>query len=113
MNKLSIESIKQDKVTIDTQDIADGVKIIVSGDIDMQDPSTLLDPLFDKVHNGVLSSGLKTVELDVTNLTFIQSGLENLINIGKVVLLDSNNKYYSINCSLLNDTNYSLNPYKK
>lgn len=73
MNKLSIESIKQDKVTIDIQDIVDGVKIIISGDIDMQDPSTLLDPLFDKVHNGVLSSGLKTVELDVTNLTFLNS----------------------------------------
>lgn len=43
-----------------------------------------------------------------TLLKTIQSGLENLINIGKVVLLDSNNKYYSINCSLLNDTNYSI-----
>lgn len=73
MNKLSIEAIKQDKVTIDVQDTSDGIKMIVSGDIDMQDPSTLLDPLFEQVHNGALSSGLKTVELDVTHLTFLNS----------------------------------------
>ncbi|MFQ3546991.1 MAG: hypothetical protein SNJ56_01535 [Termitinemataceae bacterium] len=73
MNKLGIETIKQDKVAIEVQDTSEGIKVIVAGDIDMQDPSTLLDPLFEKVHNGAIASGLKVVDLDVTNLTFLNS----------------------------------------
>ncbi|MCA1950130.1 MAG: hypothetical protein LDL24_06145 [Treponema sp.] len=95
MNKLSIDSIKQDKVTIDVQDISDGIKVVVSGDIDMQDPSTLLDPLFDKVHNGAVSSGIKTVELDVTNLTFLNSsGIKAIAKwIMKLATVDASKKY--------------------
>lgn len=95
MNKLSIETIKQDKVTIEVQDISDGIKVVVSGDIDMQDPSTLLDPFFDKIHNGAISSGIKTVELDVTNLTFLNSsGIKAIAKwIMKLATVEANKKY--------------------
>jgi hypothetical protein len=61
----------------------------------MQDPSTLLDPLFDKVHNGAVSSGFKTVELDVTQLNFLNSsGIKAIAKwIMKLATVDAGKKY--------------------
>jgi hypothetical protein len=73
MNCLGIEQIKQGKVTIDIGDIASGVAVSIVGEIDMQDPSVVLDPLFAKVHKGVMDAGLKTVEFDLRQLTFLNS----------------------------------------
>ncbi len=73
MNKLGIEQIKQGKVTIDVSDNAAGLSIKVVGDIDMQDPSVILDPLFDNVHKGAIASGLKVVEFDLRELAFLNS----------------------------------------
>jgi hypothetical protein len=73
MNNLGIEPIKQGKVAIDVSDIASGVSVSIVGDIDMQDPSVILDPLFDKIHSGAMASGLKTVEFDLRQLTFLNS----------------------------------------
>ncbi len=73
MNKLSIEPIKQGKVAIEVADKPDGISVIITGEIDMQDPSVILDPLFDKVHKGALSSGIKVVEADMRALTFLNS----------------------------------------
>jgi hypothetical protein len=73
MNRLGIDQIKQGKVTIDVGDTPSGVSVIVDGDIDMQDPSVMLDPLFDKIHKGAMSSGIKQVEFDLRKLTFLNS----------------------------------------
>jgi hypothetical protein len=73
MNKLGIESIKQGKVSINVSDAGAGISVAVEGDIDMQDPSVILDPLFDKVHKGCMDSGIKSVALDVRQLTFLNS----------------------------------------
>jgi hypothetical protein len=73
MNKLNIDSIKQGNVTIDVSDTAGGVMVSIAGDIDMQDPSVILDPLFEKVHAGALGAGIKQVEADFRKLTFLNS----------------------------------------
>jgi hypothetical protein len=73
MNSLGIEQIKQGKVSIDIGDIASGVSVTVVGDIDMQDPSVVLDPLFAKIHQGAMGAGLKVVEFDLRQLTFLNS----------------------------------------
>jgi hypothetical protein len=73
MNSLGIEPIKQGKVTIDVSDIPSGLAITIVGDIDMQDPSVVLDPLFDKVHKGAMASGLKVVNFDLKQLAFLNS----------------------------------------
>ena len=65
MNGLGIEQIKQGKVGIDVSDIPSGVAVTIVGEIDMQDPSLILDPLFDKIHKGAMSSGLKLVNFDL------------------------------------------------
>jgi hypothetical protein len=73
MNSLGIEQIKQGKVSIDVSDIPSGLAITIVGDIDMQDPSVVLDPLFDKVHKGAMASGLKVVNFDLRQLAFLNS----------------------------------------
>jgi hypothetical protein len=73
MNSLGIEQVKQGKVAIEVTDIASGVAVAIVGDIDMQDPSVILDPLFDKVHKGAIASGLKVVEFDLRRLDFLNS----------------------------------------
>jgi len=73
MNCLGIEQIKQGKVTIDVGDIASGVAVSIVGEIDMQDPSVVLDPLFSRIHKGVMDAGLKTVDFDLRQLTFLNS----------------------------------------
>lgn len=73
MNKLSIESITQGNASIAVTDTADGVNVAIAGEIDMQDPSVILDPVFAKVHEGASAQGLKVVEFDVRKLTFLNS----------------------------------------
>jgi len=73
MNSLGIEQIKQGKVTIDVADSVSGLTITIAGDIDMQDPSQILDPLFDKVHKGAMAAGLKTIVFDLKQLAFLNS----------------------------------------
>jgi hypothetical protein len=73
MNCLGIEQIKQGKVTIDVGDLASGVAVSIVGEIDMQDPSVVLDPFFAKIHKGVMDAGLKVVEFDLRQLTFLNS----------------------------------------
>jgi hypothetical protein len=95
MNKLNIETIKQEKVTIDVQDTANGVKVIITGDIDMQDPGVLLDPLFEKIHSGAIAQGMKVIDLDVTGLTFLNSsGIKAIAKwIMKLATVDAGKKY--------------------
>jgi hypothetical protein len=73
MNKLNVDSINQDKISIVVSDITDGVNINITGDIDMRDPSEILDPFFEKIHKGCISLGVKTVELNLKQLAFLNS----------------------------------------
>ncbi len=73
MNSLGIDQIKRDKVTIDVSDIASGIAVTVVGEIDMQDPSEILDPLFAKIHAGAVASGFKQVNFDLRQLNFLNS----------------------------------------
>jgi hypothetical protein len=73
MNKLNIEPVKQSRISIDVTDTASGVGVGFVGDVDMQDPSVVLDPLFDKIHSGCVSAGIKEVDLDFRQLNFLNS----------------------------------------
>jgi len=73
MNKLNIEPVKQARVAIDVVDTPAGVGVAFEGDVDMQDPGEILDPLFDKVHGGCLASGIKQVDLNFVKLNFLNS----------------------------------------
>jgi hypothetical protein len=95
MNKLGIEPVSEERITINVIDGANGVTIKFTGDIDMEDPSIILDPLFEKIHDGVLENNLKEVIADFKELTFLNSsGIKAVAKwIMKLSEVDDNQKY--------------------
>jgi hypothetical protein len=95
MNKLNIEPIAEERIQIDVTDIPDGLQIRFTGDIDMEDPGIILDPLFDKLHRGMISQNLKEVCADFTGLNFLNSsGIKSVAKwIMKLSELSSEIKY--------------------
>ncbi|MFW6362253.1 MAG: hypothetical protein ACOC0D_00275 [Spirochaeta sp.] len=71
MSKIGVESVHVDRLQIDVQD--NPVGLVFTGDIDMEDPSTVLDPFFTKVHEGMTGNGLAEISVDVTGLNFLNS----------------------------------------
>lgn len=95
MNKLGVDGISQDRIKIDVVDSANGVTLKFIGDIDMEDPSILLDPLFEKVHDGCVAKGIKEVIADFTELNFLNSsGIKAIAKwIMKLAMLPDDQKY--------------------
>jgi hypothetical protein len=95
MNKLNIEPVNQARISITVNDTSSGVGVSFVGDIDMQDPGEILDPLFDKIHNSCLSKGIKQVSLNFTQLNFLNSsGIKSIAKwIMKLVDLSDDKKY--------------------
>jgi hypothetical protein len=95
MNKLNIEPISDERITIDVIDLPGGLGITFAGDIDMEDPGIILDPLFEKVHEGMISQGMKEVCADFTDLNFLNSsGIKSVAKwIMKLSDLEGDAKY--------------------
>ena len=73
MNTLGINDIKNDRVSIVVEDDGDNVRVVFNGEIDMEDPSQLLDPLFEQVHNGAIEKGIGEVVAEFSALSFLNS----------------------------------------
>lgn len=95
MNKLGIDSVIQDKIKIEVSDTATGVMVKFTGDIDMEDPSIVLDPLFEKVHSGVVAKKVPDVVADFQALNFLNSsGIKAVAKwIMKLAMLPADQKY--------------------
>lgn len=95
MNKLNIDPVQQDKVKIDILDNAEGLMAKFVGDIDMEDPSIILDPLFEKIHQGMVAKKIPFVVADFNGLTFLNSsGIKAIAKwIMKLAMLPPDQKY--------------------
>jgi len=95
MNKLNIAPINQGKIQVDLLDNADGLTVKLVGDIDMEDPSLLLDPFFEKVHQGMVAGKIPFVVADFQGLTFLNSsGIKAVAKwIMKLAMLPPDQKY--------------------
>jgi len=95
MNKLNIEPVQQDKIKIDIVDNAEGLTTKFVGDIDMEDPSILLDPLFEKIHQGMVAKKVPFVVADFQALNFLNSsGIKAIAKwIMKLAMLPPDQKY--------------------
>ena len=71
MSALGVDSVQLDRLKIEVQDSP--VALVFSGDIDMEDPSTVLDPFFTKVHEGMTTSGNTEILVDMASLNFLNS----------------------------------------
>jgi hypothetical protein len=95
MNKLGIDTINEERIKIDILDSPGGIIIKFIGDIDMEDPSIILDPLFEKLHGGVLQNNFREVIADFRDLNFLNSsGIKAVAKwIMKLSEVDDNQKY--------------------
>ena len=95
MNKFGIDNVITEKASVELFDIETGVKVVFSGDIDVQNPEPIFLPFFEQIHNKIIETNVKFVELDFTKLTFLNSsGIKTLIKwITKVTPLPSDQKY--------------------
>lgn len=94
-NKLGIDPIEQEKIKITINDAGSGVEVHFIGDIDMEDPSVILDPLFEKVHTGVVNNKLGEVIANFKELNFLNSsGIKAVAKwIMKLAMLPADKKY--------------------
>ena len=95
MNKLNIDSFQQDKIKVDIEDTSNGIVAKFVGDIDMEDPSILLDPLFEKMHSGAAAQKLAEVVADFTAPNFLNSsGIKAVAKwIMKLAMLPADQRY--------------------
>ena len=95
MNKLSIENISQGKVAIEVLDNGEGLTVKLIGDIDMEDPSVLLDPMFLKIHQGMVAKKIPFIVADFKSLNFLNSsGIKAIAKwIMKLAMLPPDQKY--------------------
>jgi hypothetical protein len=73
MNRLNIQPVEEDRIKIEILDNESGIVVKFIGDIDMEDPSLILDPLFSRIHDGAVTKGIKIVYADFTDLSFLNS----------------------------------------
>ena len=81
MNKLNIEPLELERVTLSVTDTDEGICVTLSGIIDMREPSLEVLPYLLKVHDETLKNNIKKVTADFSNLTFMNSsGIKSVIN---------------------------------
>lgn len=95
MNKFGLSNVVTEKANVELVDIANGVKVLFNGDIDVQNPEPIFVPFFEQIHANMIAQGVKYVELDFSKLTFLNSsGIKTLIKwITKVTPLPADQKY--------------------
>lgn len=73
MGKIGVDNIKEEKFSVVVNDTSAGVSVVFVGDIDLADPSVILNPFFKSIHDGSLSGGFTEVIGDFTKLAFLNS----------------------------------------
>ena len=73
MNQLGLAPVAHERLSIDVSDQPKGVHVKIVGNIDMQDPSRLLDPFFAKLHESAVQNSVAEIEVDFRQLDFLNS----------------------------------------
>ncbi len=77
---------------------AAGDKITISGSVEVADPGKIMGPFFKEAHQSILANNVKAVDVDITNLTFLNSsGIKEFVD--WVIKLEelSDDQRYKIN----------------
>lgn len=88
-SSFGVPPLVTEKFHIDMVDVANGIGLQFGGEIDLKDPTVLLDPFFTAIHSFIVAKKIKCVEADFRKLTFLNSsGIKSIIkwvmNIGKL-----------------------------
>ena len=104
MNKLNLSNLEHERMGIKIADSQGGLLITVIGDIDIQDPSKVLDPFFEKLHKGAVEHEVKSIDIDFRGLNFLNSsGIKALAKWAVQLTLLKPEKRYTIRI-LINKT---------
>jgi hypothetical protein len=95
MNRFNIENIREDRMEIEVGDDGPDILIKFKGDIDMEDPGIVLDPFFNRLHEGMINQNIKEVKADFNELNFLNSsGIKAVAKwIMKLTELDKAKRY--------------------
>ncbi len=81
MNRLEIEPLELERVKLSVDDENDGVRVVLSGMIDMRDPSVEILPYLLRLHEEVMKNDIKYITADFSDLTFMNSsGIKSIIS---------------------------------
>lgn len=74
---------------------AEGTSVIISGSINHPKPGVFMEPFIEDVHNSVIASGIKAIQVDITNLRFLNSaGIREFVDwVMKLNELDVDKRY--------------------
>ena len=113
MNKLSIEDFISEDINIIIEDIDEGVKAAFIGDIDSQDPDSLLMPFFEKINSKIINNNIKLVELDFLKLNFMNSsGTKVIIKWAQLSLILPEHKSYKFRILANSHVSWQVNSLK-
>lgn len=96
MNNLLIDPLKSENLTAEALRIdEDTAALNLNGAIDMRDTSEVVLPYLIKLHEKIISLGIKKLRLDLVELNYVNSnGIKSLINwIMKLNDLTADNEY--------------------
>jgi hypothetical protein len=80
----------------DTVDFEPGPSLLrIKGTITLPDPSKKLQPFLDRVHRAIMADGVKEYQVDVTDLTFVNSSAIRLF-VDWVTRLEASGRPYKI-----------------
>jgi hypothetical protein len=103
-NKLGLPNFTKENANIEIQDTDEGVKLNFSGKINMQNPSAIFTPFFNKLHKKIVEAGVKKVNADFTGLVFLNSsGLKSIIRWVMLLANMDEEDQYSIHIVYSND----------
>lgn len=112
MNSLNIVFKPQDNVSAFVNDIAGGIEVVFSGVIQDKNPSYYLSSFFNEIHSKILEKSLKYIELNMINLTFLNSsGIRCFIQWVTQIPKTPNEKKYYLNIKISKNLQWQENSF--
>lgn len=86
MNKLHIEPLEVEKTKVVISDLPEqeaenGILLVISGEIDMRDPSEFILPYLLRIHDEAIAQKVKILSVDFRGLSYVNSsGIKTIIS---------------------------------
>jgi hypothetical protein len=91
MSEIKARTVKDSGVELKTE----GTSVIISGSINHPKPNIFMEPFLQEVHDNILAKAIKAVDVDITDLQFLNSsGIREFVDwVMKLNELEEEKKY--------------------
>lgn len=91
MGEITVKPVNESGVELK----AEGSTVTISGSINHPKPGVFMEPFIEEVHNSVVANGVKAINVDITNLRFLNSaGIREFVDwVMKLNELDVDKRY--------------------